>query len=176
MFCSFSLPLLIRLAFLQSTTGAFLSLRSSDAEKKRRPRLGIFCLIRQKPPCQLRVATAPILRSFQQLFWTEGFMIACNPSGMGDVTSSGWRPALAGVQLYREVFEVREFIVNNASRYDPLALRRSRITRSDRALLICILYFWLCTLIRNSKQQPKVCLLPTATAHWGQLLDTILSR
>ncbi|WP_336093396.1 hypothetical protein, partial [Leeuwenhoekiella sp. CH_XMU1409-2] len=42
MFCSFSLPLLIRLAFLQSTTGAFLSLRSSDAEKKRRPRLGIF--------------------------------------------------------------------------------------------------------------------------------------
>ena len=68
MFCSFSLLLPIRLTVVHSTTGAFGSLRSSDAEKKRRPRLGIFCLIRQKPPCQLRVATAPVLRSCPRLF------------------------------------------------------------------------------------------------------------
>ena len=36
------LLVLIRLTALHSTTVAFGSLRSSDAEKKRRPRLGIF--------------------------------------------------------------------------------------------------------------------------------------
>ena len=41
-------------------------------QKKRAPCLGIFCLIRQKPLCQLRVAIAPVLRSFLQLFWTKG--------------------------------------------------------------------------------------------------------
>ena len=59
---SVDLLLLIRLILLHSTTGAFLSLQSSDAEKKRPPRLGIFCLIRQKPLCQLRVATYVFLR------------------------------------------------------------------------------------------------------------------
>ena len=34
---------------------------------------------------------------------------------------------------------------------NPFAIRRLRITRSDRALLICILYFCLCILIRNNK-------------------------
>ena len=56
-------------------------------QKKRRPRLGIFCLIRQKPSCQLRVATAPVLRSFLQLFWTEGITTPYKFSG---VLSFSW--------------------------------------------------------------------------------------
>ena len=65
-------------------------------------------------------------------------------SGMKTVTSSDWIPAVAGIQLYREVFEVSEFIVtliavSKTSRYNPFALRCSSITRSDRAKRI--LYF-----------------------------------
>ena len=69
---------------------------------------------------------------------------SCNPSGKKTVTSSDWIPAVAGIQLYREVFEVSEFIVtliavSKTSRYNPFALRCSSITRSDRAKRI--LYF-----------------------------------
>jgi len=45
---SVDLLLLIRLTALHSTTGAFLSLRSSDAEKKRRL-LDRYFLLLQKP-------------------------------------------------------------------------------------------------------------------------------
>ena len=59
-------------------------------------------------------------------------------SGMKTVTSSDWIPAVAGIQSYREVFEVSAFIVNQVavsktSRYNPFALGCSRITRSDIA-------------------------------------------
>ena len=59
-------------------------------------------------------------------------------SGMKTVTSSDWIPAVAGIQSYREVFEVSAFIVtliavSKTSRYNPFALGCSRITRSDIA-------------------------------------------
>ncbi len=51
--------------------------RSGQAlQKKRAPRLGIFCLTRQKPSCSFRVAIAPFFRNALRLFWTEGSLIA----------------------------------------------------------------------------------------------------
>ena len=52
-------------------------------------------------------------------------------------------PAIAGIQSYREVFEVSEFIVtliavSKTSRYNPFALGCSRITRSDIAYIITL--------------------------------------
>ena len=44
-----------------------------------------------------------------------------------------------------------DYKLRTTSRYNSFALRCSRITRSDRELRICILYFCLCTLIRNNK-------------------------
>ena len=177
MLCSFSLLSLIRLTALHSTTGAFLSLRSSDAEKKSPPCLGIFCLIRQKPPCQLRVATAPVLRSFLQLFWTKGSLNSCNPSGMKTVTSSDWIPAVAGIQLYREVFEVSASIVNHVavsktSRYNPFALRRSSITRSDRAKRISYFQFLLSYLTLSLLFFLWSIISCLSTANWILLLPT----
>tara|TARA_B100001079_G_scaffold264043_1_gene267997 strand:- start:359 stop:583 length:225 start_codon:yes stop_codon:yes gene_type:complete len=64
LFCSFSLPLLIRLTALQSTTGAFLSLRSSDAKKKRPFFLGIL-------PYQANRKKAPKFLPRLQKFLTE---------------------------------------------------------------------------------------------------------
>ena len=64
----------------------FFASSKKTNQKKRAPCLGIFCLIRQKPLCQLRVAIAPVLRSFPQLFWTKGILNSCNPSGMSNLS------------------------------------------------------------------------------------------
>jgi len=49
--------------------------------------------------------------------------------------------------------QTTDYQLHKTSRYNSLALGCSRITRSDSLFRICILYFWLCTLMRNNKPE-----------------------
>ena len=117
------------------------------------------------------------LYALGQAAWEHGN--SCNSSGMKTVTSSDWIPAVAGIQLYREVFEVSEFIVtliavSKTSRYNPFALRRSSITRSDRAKRISYFQFLLSYLTLSFLFILFSFVSPLSTANWRLLLPTFL--